>query len=427
MSDLTLEQMDDKQQTAVARALDVSKRIVATTGPAGSGKTTILQYIYNQLKGAGYNPGLAAPTGKAARRIREATGLPSGTIHMLLEYTRPLDIDEKTGKPYGETRPRRTRERPIENDVMIVDEYMMVPHELHRNLVDALPTGGRLITFGDLSQLPPIENDARTAALPTPFKMLLDKFDGIYLEKVHRQGADSGILFNAQRILNGTAPQERDDFTRIITERPVDAIIEQLGSADYTSMRNQIITPGNKSWVGTVKLNATLQTMLMPEQRPVLDLPRNKWEKAPLRVGVGDKIIMTKNWYDLECSDGSFGVFNGEVGIVTELSELEEVVVDFEDRICRIPPAIQQVYNGNVSVGFPQRDLYLAYAVTTHKAQGSEYSHIMYVMNKSLSIMLNRRNLYTGITRARDHVTLITDMSSLSMSVRTKEPKVFNK
>jgi exodeoxyribonuclease V alpha subunit len=427
-NEITLEQLDDKQRLAVEQGLDVSKRISAVAGPAGSGKTTIMRMIYNGLSDAGYVVKLAAPTGKAAKRIREATGLPAGTLHMLLEYTRPLEIDEKTGKPFGDTFPRRTKENPLECDAVIGDEYMMVNHELHRNLIDALQSGARLIVLGDVSQLPPIESSPILAQKPAPFKILLDKFNGIYLDKVHRTADDSGILLNAQRILGGTAPMPNTDFTRIITDKPVDVLVAALDKADYTALNNQIITPANKSWVGTLKLNATLQTVLMDNDRNTISLPRNKWDASnAVRVGVGDKVIMTKNWYDLDCEDGSKGVFNGEVGKVIEVSDVEEVVIDFDDRICRIPPAVQLVYNNKVTVGYPQRDIHLAYAVTTHKAQGSEYDHIVYVLNKSMLAMMNRKNMYTALTRARKHATLITDMASLSMSVTTKEPKVFSK
>ena len=127
---ITLEQFDEKQKLAVERALDISRRIAAVTGPAGSGKTTIMRTIYEKLRENGYNPVLAAPTGKAARRIREATGAPAMTIHALLQYTAPRDINPRTGKPYGTTLPRRTRENPIEYDTVIADEYAMVNQEL---------------------------------------------------------------------------------------------------------------------------------------------------------------------------------------------------------------------------------------------------------------------------------------------------------
>lgn len=422
---ITIDQLDGTQKLSVERALEATRRIVATTGPAGSGKTTIMRLVYDALKEAGFNPVICAPTGKAARRVREATGRPAQTIHMLLQYTRPMEINEKTGKPYGDTYPRRNREFPIDHDAVLCDEYAMVPHGLHRNLIDALPRGGRLIAYGDLSQLPPIEKSQAIAAKQTPFGAMLEKFDGIVLDRIHRQAEDSGILDCLQRILGGTAPRDNKDFKRIITDLPVDALIEQLDAADYRLLENQILTPANVSWIGTAKLNATLQTMLMPEQRETLRLPRNKWDKNDLRIGVGDKVIMTKNWYDLECSDNSIGVFNGEIGTVTEISDVEEVVVDFGDRICRIPPAFQIVYKDMVTIGYPQQDLYLAYAITTHKAQGSEYKNVIYVINKSLIKMLNRKNMYTALSRAREKATLIADMKGLSMSITMKEPKVF--
>lgn len=426
-------QLDELQQVSVNTALDTTKRVVATTGPAGSGKTTIMRLVYTALIDAGYNPVIVAPTGKAARRVREATGYKASTIHMLLEYTRPAEIDEKTGKPYGITFPRRNREKPLTNDVVMADEYAMVNAELHRSLVDAMPPGARLIVYGDVAQLPPIENNPIAASEPTPFTKLLTKFGGITLEKIHRTAEDSGILVSAQRILAGRSPASNDAFLQLITDTPIDALIDaiynQQGDAevsDYATLRSQIITPGNKSWVGTVKLNVMLQDILNPDKgQPSLTLERNKWDKQPYKARVGDKVILTKNWYDLDCEDGTKGVFNGETGIITEISDIGEVVVDFEDRICRIPPVIQLVYQGNVSVGFPQRDLYPAFAITTHKAQGSEYQNVIYVMNKSLFGTLNRPNLYTGVTRARKHVTLITDMRALSVSLTTKTQRVF--
>lgn len=420
---ITIDQLDGAQRVAVDRALQIERRIVAITGPAGSGKTTIMRLVYDALSDAGYSPVIVAPTGKAARRVREATERPARTVHMLLKYTRPMEIDQKTGKPYGATYPRCDAINPIEYDVVLCDEYAMVNHELHRNLIDALPRGGRLITFGDLSQLPPIEKSDALKTKSSPFATMLEKFDGVVLDRIHRQAEDSGILECLQSILKGAAPKANKDFKRIITDKPTDALIEELAHADYTALENQIITPANISWVGTTKLNVLLQTMLMPDDRETLNLSRNSWDKNPVRIGIGDKVIMKKNWYDLECNDGTLGVFNGETGIVTEISDVEEVVIDFGDRVCRVPPAIQMVYDNKVSVGYPQRDLLLAYAITTHGAQGSEYKNVIYVINASLIRMLNRKNLYTALSRAREKATLITDMRALSMSITMKEAR----
>ena len=426
---LALEQLDDKQREAVDKCIDTSRRITAVTGPAGSGKTTIMRLAVQALQDAGYTCVLVAPTGKAARRIREATGLPAMTIHMLLEYTAPQDINPKTGKPFGATYPRRDKENPIEADFIFGDEYAMVPHELHRNLLDAFKPGACLRAFGDIMQLPPIEAP-HLADKQTPFAYLLARFDGVTLTQVHRQAEDSDILTNAQRILRGLSPSNKPDFRMIITHKeltPVAALESVLDACDWTALNNQIITPSNKSWIGTHKLNQLVQNILMESDRPTIPVPRRKFQgkqfDPDIHVGVGDKVIMTKNWYGLECLDGTMGVMNGETGRVIEISDLHEIVVDFEDRICRIPPALQVVWNNRVSVVFPQYDLLLAYAVTTHKAQGSEYDHVAYILDKSVTQMLNRRNLYTGITRARHKVFFITDMRSLGLAVTTKEPR----
>jgi exodeoxyribonuclease V alpha subunit len=424
---LTLDDLDPTQRAAVDYAVDVqARRCGAITGPAGSGKTTIMRFVHGKLTEAGYNPVIAAPTGKAARRIREATGLPAMTIHMLLEYGAPRHYDLRTGKAIDPTMPNRTRENPLDNDHVICDEYAMVNRELHANLVAALPVGGRLITFGDIMQLPPIETSNALAREPTAFRMLLDKFKGIVLDKVHRQTGDSGILAAAQRVLRGLPPQSANDFNMVMTDTPVDAVLDATTQADYTALNNQIITPANKSWIGTYKLNQQLQAILMPDDRAMLKLDRHPWHKTqPVSVGVGDKVVMNKNWYSIKCEDGSDGVFNGEVGIVKAISELGEITVDFEDRIAVIPPVMQMEIHGKIVVGMPPRDLQLAYALTTHKCQGSEYQNVVYVVNKSVFPMLNRRNMYTAITRARTKATLVTDMRGLSTSLAVTEPRVF--
>jgi exodeoxyribonuclease V alpha subunit len=438
------------QQKAVDRCLgnDAAHkgRVVAITGAAGTGKTTIIRLVYNAMVNAGYKPVICAPTGKAARRVREATGCPAVTMHMLLEFPRPDERDPKTGKPLDVTVPKRGKKHPLDYDTVIADEYAMVNRDLHRYLIDAMPSGSRLLVFGDNEQLPPIEQNAQYKGKPSIFKELLDKFDGIVLDKVMRQDEDSGVLSNARRILQGVAPLDNDDFKRIITDQPIDALVNEVTNSgiDYRSLSNQIIVPSNVGWTGTAKLNTLLQFTLWPDDRDMLQLPRHPWSKNKahtvmvngerlsfddgLSIGVGDKVMMTANWYVLECSDGSSGVFNGEVGKVLEIDhDTAEVLVDFDDRLCRIPPVVQIVRENRVYTGYPQKDMELAYAVTTHKTQGSEYQHICYVLNKSAIVMCNRRNMYTAITRARKSATLITDTKSLSMSISRKEPMEFTR
>ena len=428
---IDVSQLTPKQRDAVNNALDVSKRCAAITGAAGTGKTTIMQIVYEKLKEAGYDPVVAAPTGKAAKRIREATGLPSMTLHMLLEYTAPHDIDEKTGKPFGATYPRRDNTRPLDYDTVLADEYAMVNRELHANLVKALPTGGRLIVFGDDSQLPPIEENSKLVGEPSAFKMIFDKFNGVTLDKIHRQDADSGIINNASRIKNGMAPLKCDDFDIIYTDKHIEHILEACANDDYTLLTNQIITPSNNTFIGTVKLNILLQANIA-NANPTFVLPRHRWhEKYPVSIGVGEKVILKKNWYDVPCHDYNgdelpSGMFNGEVGLVKEITDLHEVLIDTGDRIVTLPPVVQIVWDNKVSMGYPQRDLQLAYVVTTHNAQGCEFDNVVYTMSSSQFMLLNRRNLYTGVTRAKKRVTVISDMRAMSKSINTKEPVVFS-
>lgn len=160
----------EKQLEAIDLCLNREKRIVAITGPAGSGKTTIIKDVYKRLTDEGITVALAAPTGKAAKRIKEATGIPAVTIHKLLEYSRPGERDEKTGKPLTDTAPKRDHTFPLVERVILVDEYTMVNHELNRNIIDALGRGAVLRCFGDIHQLPPIEAHKLTGVDSSPFE-----------------------------------------------------------------------------------------------------------------------------------------------------------------------------------------------------------------------------------------------------------------
>lgn len=420
---ITIEDLDELQRQAVDRGLDIKRRCDATTGPAGSGKTTLMRFIDEALADAGYNTIIATPTGKAAKRVREATGRPSLTLHKLLEYNMPR-MDEHTGKQITASGPARDKETPLEQDVVICDEYKMVPRELHANLVDALKPGARLLVFGDNNQLQPIESMPKFQQEPSAFEMLLSKFNGTVLQRVHRVAESSGILSNAQRILKGITPQNNDETKLKITDQLVNMVLEECALNDYTSLANQIITPSNKSWIGTVRLNARLQTELMPHVDRI-DLQRQKWDKAALSVGVGDKVMMTKNWYTLEASDGSLGMFNGEVGIVTTVTEEGELHIDTGDRVCFVPPLVEMQFGNQQVIANPQKDIHLAYALTTHKAQGSEYDYVTYVMDKGVFGNLCRPNFYTGFTRGRKHVTIITDQRAMQVSLFQKQQRVW--
>jgi exodeoxyribonuclease V alpha subunit len=411
-------ELDQLQQEAIANCCDMKKRVWPVTGPAGSGKTTILKKVYELLVAHGYRVVLVATTGKAAKRIFEATGIPAITVHRLLEYTHPGEPDPRTGKPRLDSFPRRDRHNPVEFDVVLADEYAMVNHELHRNLFDALPPGGIIRVFGDVNQLKPIEENKKLKELPTPFENLLATFTGTRLSTIHRQGEGSGIVQAGAKILARRIPSRADDFIMNITDRPVDALLELVldeldnHGVDFSKLDNQVLTQQHGTWIGTVKLNGQLQNLFRPEKDGWVRLPRHDWAKdSVVRVRNGDKVIYNRNNYTL-------GIYNGETGIVVDCSEFGEVVVDVGDREVVIPPSLEiKTGEGRVIYVDPRKDLDLAYVITPHKAQGSEYKHVIYMLNKSTNYMQGRSNFYTGITRAREKVFVITDQRSLSASV----------
>lgn len=423
-------QLDPLQQEAVASACNIENRVVVITGPAGTGKTTILKKVYDILTEHGYRVALTSPTGKAAKRIYEATGITATTMHRLLEYSHPGDPDPKTGKPMGVSVPRRNRQNQLEYDVVLGDEYAMVNEELHRALFDALPSGGVVRCFGDDNQLAPIEEDKNYTG-PSPFQRLLDdnsgKFKVVRLETVFRQGKDSGILMNCMNILKGRYPTKNEQWSMEITAMAVDALkqrvfAERENGFEYDTIENQIIVPQNKSNVGTISINQILQGMYHSYSEPHMALERKSWVVAPdgtkggnLQVFKGDKVVITDNLYDLS-------VFNGETGVIIEMElETGEIVIDFGDREQAIPPVLMvQNRHGSLSSIDPRKSIDLAYALTTHKTQGSEYKRGIYIINRSNSFMLSRRNFYTAVSRFKQHVHVIADQPGLARAIQNK-------
>lgn len=410
--------LDPQQEEAINLGLDITKRVVGVTGAAGSGKTTILRIMYEKLEEAGYNVVLCAPTGKAAKRIQEATGIDAMTIHRLLEYTHPGEPDPKTGKPVGFSFPKRTSSNRLEYDVVLVDEYAMVNDEVHRSLFAALAAGGAIRVFGDNNQLRPIETDDRLKEQPSNFVRILENFPSVKLRTVHRTGKDSGILLNLQQILKRRMPAKNDQWTMTVTDQPIraltDYILESMDNGvDFTHPENQIITTQKNTWIGTIALNKMIQGLFHSAIDPSCEVPRHKWDKEEtIRMYVGDKVIMTSNNYNLL-------VFNGETGVIKEIEpHTNEIIVDFGDREQAFPPVMEVInqYGKTVQVD-PRRDLDLAYAITTHKSQGSEYRRVVYIMNKSTSYMQNIRNFYTACSRAREHVNLISDQYGIVNSL----------
>jgi exodeoxyribonuclease V alpha subunit len=412
-------ELDEMQLLAIERCCDLTSRIVPVTGAAGTGKTTILQNVYRALYRQGKEVVLCAPTGKAAKRITEATGIEACTIHRLLEYPHPGERDAATGKTLISTDPKRDRSNPLMQKVILCDEYAMVNTEVHRNLLDAIPNGGVIRMFGDANQLQPIENRKPRPGETSSFLRMLSKFDGIRLDTIHRQAGDSNIISNGQRIIKGLMPARKDDFILKITDEPVSTLLDFVQDniaidIDYGTINNQIISPTKVGWVGCEALNAAIQQVLQPSKKSYHTLERQQWSNIEeQRIYVGDKVINVQNNYALE-------IFNGETGIVEQLMDNGAIVVNFGDKTVEIPVSVEMEGRDGTFYKNPQKDIDLAYVITTHKSQGSEYDRICYIMNRSRSYLLNRKNLYTATSRARSHVTIITDAKALNLSLYKK-------
>ncbi len=415
-------EFDAAQQTAVDACLDVSRRIVPITGEAGTGKTTILKTVYDALTAKGWSVVLCAPTGKAAKRIHEATGIVAVTIHRLLEYPFPGELDPNTGRALVTTDPKRDRRNPVPYRVVLADEYAMVNQEVDRNLLDALPNGGIIRMFGDANQLQPIESSKKLQQMPSRFKQHLEKFNGVRLTNIHRQDEGSLIITNGHKIVNGVMPKAGENYSIKFTDSPVNDVLDAVYDGDYASLDNQIITPVKVGWVGTRKLNAAVQKLIVDPEQDFYTIERHPWDQdaeagvTHLTLYKGDKVICTRNQYPL-------GIFNGETGIVQSINEIGCLVIDFGDKIVEVPPSMEVETRRGMTYVNPQKDIDLAYVITTHKAQGSEFNEVLYVMNKSRSWLCNRANFYTAQSRARRKVSIITDQKSLQLSLFRKGDK----
>jgi len=257
----------------------------------------------------------------------------------------------------------------------------------------------------------------------SPFNRMLEKYDGTWLHNIHRQSEDSNIISNGHKILQGLMPSRKDDFVMKITDEPVRCIEELVMDSthddlnvDFGSIDTQIITSTNLGWTGTTALNASVQGMLQPSSTMSMELDRHKWDKKKgpkaLRVMIGDKVIQNKNQYSLDPP-----IFNGETGIITAFDSAGGIVIDFGDKEGVIPTLLEMSGKEGTFYINPQKDLTLAYVITTHKAQGSEYDEVFYVINKSRPFQLNKKNFYTAVSRAKKKVTVITDQRALQLSL----------
>lgn len=391
---------DELQIRAVVEA--VNSGLLIITGGPGTGKTTTINTIIRYFEQEEMEILLAAPTGRAAKRMTEATGYEARTIHRLLELTGVPSDDKDTSGMHFE----RNEENPLDADAIIIDEMSMVDIYLMYALLRAVNPGTRLILVGDTNQLPSVG----------PGNVLRDliasgAFDVVQLTRIFRQAAESDIIVNAHRINDGERiplGKRSKDFLFIRREQP-DAIIsamltlvrEKLPNYVHADMFDiQIMTPMRKGALGVERLNTILQSFLNPK-----DPSKPEKEVGGTIYRVGDKVMQIKNNYQIEWEtrnrygipvDSGAGVFNGDIGIIREINTFaEELTVEFDE-------------GKMVDYSFKQlEELELAYAITIHKSQGSEYPAVVIPVYSGPRMLMTRNLIYTAVTRARACVCLV--------------------
>lgn len=393
-------ELDQMQQQAIVEA--VRNGLLVITGGPGTGKTTTINGIIRYFEMEGLDIYLAAPTGRAAKRMTEATGYEAKTIHRMLELTGAPE--EKSGSIHFE----RNAQNPLEADVIIIDEMSMVDIFLMHALLSAVVAGTRLILVGDVNQLPSVG----------PGSVLKDiissgEFPVVELVKIFRQASQSDIVVNAHKINQGV-PVSLDnksmDFfflkrydANVIISVIITLIQKKMPKfVDAEPYDIQVLTPMRKGLLGVERLNIILQQYLNP--------PTEKKKEKEHGRGLfreGDKVMQIKNNYQLEWEirglygipvEKGVGVFNGDTGIIKEINVFAETItVEFDERRF-------------VEYSFKQlEELELAYAITIHKAQGSEYPAVIIPLLSGPKMLMNRNLLYTAVTRARKCVTLVGD------------------
>lgn len=395
--------LSHEQTLALEMCCDTTNRIIGVTGGAGTGKTVVLGHVYRELCQR-YRTVLVAPTGRAAKRIQELTGIQSKTIHRLLEFPMP-DDDE----PADTNEPRRNAYNPLNEQIVIVDEASMLAPTLYIQLLDALPRNGSLRFFGDNNQLPPVEKGT------PPFADILTNYPAIELTFNFRSG--DAIVSNALRILNGSIPVRNERFEIIYSDDPIRNLIEFVKTDSHRTFAdptNQIIMPTRRGKFGTHRVNPSLQ-LHFNSTGPILRLDRFDDTESPLAVRAGDKFLWVQNDYGLE-------VFNGEIGVIEAVNpEDGSLELISPDRAFHVPArAKKYIPHLGMRVSYdPRKQIELGYAITTHKSQGSEFETVIYCITKGQAWLLNRRNFYTAVTRARERVIVICDRRGMMYSTKT--------
>lgn len=406
-------QLDELQKEAVIAS--ATNGVLIITGGPGTGKTTTINTIIHYYEKEGLDFCLAAPTGRAAKRMTEATGYEAKTIHRLLELNGGMTDENTSGHTFFE----RNEENPLEVDLIIIDEMSMVDIYLFMALLKAISVGTRLILVGDMNQLPSVG----------PGKVLKDLIESqcfrvVKLEKIFRQAMESHIVTNAHKIHQGQSlvldNKSKDFFflkrndVNVIYKHTIQLILEKMPKyVDAGPLDIQVLTPMRKGALGVESLNRILQQYLNPA-----DASKKEYQSGETLFRVGDKVMQIKNNYKLEWEilskyhipiDRGLGVFNGDMGIIKEIDKnTEQVVVEYDE--CK-----------TVNYSFSMLDeLELAYAITIHKSQGSEYPAVILPILTGPRMLMNRNLLYTAITRAKKCVTILGSEETIQMMVENE-------
>ncbi len=370
-----------------------SNRVAIITGGPGTGKTTILRFVTMLCRKSSLKIQLAAPTGRASKRLSEVTGIEAKTIHRLLEYNPNMGGFQ------------RNAESPLKADIIILDESSMIDIPLFYNFLDAVPQNCRLLMVGDINQLPSVG----------PGNLLRDLIESktiacVKLEKIFRQEANSNIVINAHKVNNGNFPsvpkfdkshkgdfyffeeENQETVLEIIKELYCKKIPDKFGYNPFTDI--QVLTPMHKGTVGALNLNTVLQNILNPRKKEI-----NRGNKIFRRK---DKVMQTRNNYEKE-------VFNGDIGIIETIDfEEQSLVVNFDDRY--------------INYEFSELDeLTLSYAISIHKSQGSEYNAVIIPILTQHYFLLQKNLLYTGITRGRNLVILTGTKKAIWMAIKNNK------
>ena len=399
-------QLDEHQVQAVKEA--VRNGLLVITGGPGTGKTTTINTIIRYFEMEGMDIFLAAPTGRAAKRMSETTGFEARTIHRMLELNGGME---------GSAGFERNETNPLETDLVIIDEMSMVDITLMNSLLKAIAPGTRLILVGDINQLPSVG----------PGSVLKDiiqseAFNVVMLTKIFRQASTSDIIVNAHKINRGeevSLDNKSMDFfflkryeADIIINVVLQLVKQKLPKfVDATPYDIQVLTPMRKGLLGVERLNGILQQYLNPP-----DQSKREKEHGDMVFREGDKVMQTKNNYQLEWEirtkfgltvDKGMGIFNGDMGIITEINDFAETMtVEFDE-------------GRKVEYSYKLLDeLELAYAITIHKSQGSEYPAVVIPLLSGPSMLMNRNLLYTAVTRARKCVTLVGNDATFNQMIQ---------